>query len=66
MASRAKLLDGDSDDIIRQNQKSLCDCGMNDAQAWSVALKRAKKAKAADRAKKGMMSKPRKNKVEVK
>jgi hypothetical protein len=61
----AKLLDGNSDDIIKQNQKCLCDEGMGEAQAWSVALKKAKKGKAADRAKKGVTAKPR-NKVEIK
>jgi hypothetical protein len=62
----AKLLDGSSDDIIRTNHKCLCDEGMSEAQAWSVVLKKANKTKAAERAKQGVMAKPRKNKVQVK
>ena len=61
----AKLLDGTSDDIIKQNHKCLCDEGMDHNQAWSVALKKANKAKAAERAKTGIIAKP-KNGVKVK
>ena len=62
----AKLLDGTSDDIIQQNKKCLCDEGMGEAQAWSVALKKANKGKAAERVKKGVTASPRAPKVDVK
>jgi hypothetical protein len=62
----AKLLDGSSDDIIKENHRCLCEEGMSEAQAWSVVLKKANKGKAAERAKKGVMAKPRKNKMEIK
>jgi hypothetical protein len=60
----AKLLPGDSNDIIQQNQKSLCADGMSEAQAMHLALKHAKKGKAVDRAKNGVMAKKR-NQVKV-
>ena len=60
-----KLLDGNSDDIIKQNQKCLCDEGMGEAQAWSIALKKAKKGKATDRAVDGVTAKS-KDRVKVK
>lgn len=60
------LLDGTSDDIIRTNQQELKRSGMSDKQAWAVALKKANKAKAAERAKKGVAAKSRTPKVSVK
>jgi hypothetical protein len=53
------LLDGGSDDIIRLNQQELKNSGMSDKQAWAVALKKANKAKAAERAEKKVSAKPR-------
>lgn len=53
----AKLLPGNSDDIVKQNQKALCGEGMGDAQAWHLALKHAKKATATSKAIKGTMKK---------
>ena len=61
----AKLLEGSSDDIIRTNHKCLCEEGMDEKQAWSVVLKKANKARAADRAVKGVTAKPR-ERVKVK
>jgi hypothetical protein len=61
----AKLFDGSSDDILKENHRSLCKEGMDEAQAWSVVMKRANKAKAAERAITGVKAKPR-VKVKVK
>jgi hypothetical protein len=61
----AKLLDGSSDDIIKENHRCLCNEGMSESQAWSVVLKKANKAKAAERAVQGVKARPR-EKVKVK
>lgn len=59
------LLEGSSQDIINTNIKQLRNDGFNEKQSVAIALKKAGKAKAADRAKKGVMAKKR-NKVAVK
>lgn len=60
----AKLFPGNSNDIIQQNKKALCAEGMGEAQAMHLALKHAKKGKAVERAKKGVLAK-KKARVEV-
>lgn len=62
----AKLFSGSSDDIIKENQRMLCNEGMSEAQATHLALKHAHKDKAVNRSKKGVMAKPRADKVKVK
>lgn len=60
------LLEGSSNDIIRQNYQELKGTGKySDAQCWAIAMKKAGKSKSAERAKKGVMKKT-KNKVKVK
>lgn len=54
------LLDGDSDDIVRENYKKLKGDGFNEKNAWSIALKRASKGKSIRRYVKGVIQKPRK------
>jgi hypothetical protein len=60
----AKLFPGTSNDIIGQNVKALKAQGHSDAHATHLALKFAKKGKAADRAKKKVVAKPRKQKMQ--
>lgn len=61
----AKLFDGNSDDIIKENHRALCNEGMGEKQAWAVVLKKANKGKAAERAVKKVSAKP-KMKVDIK
>ena len=61
----AKLLSGNSDDIIKENQKMLRNEGISEAQSMHLALKHSNKGKAADRAVKGVIKKS-KDRVEVK
>lgn len=56
------LLKGSSDDIVRQNFQELRSTGKySEPQCWAIAMKTAGKTKAADRAKKGVIAKPRNN-----
>jgi hypothetical protein len=59
------LLEGNSQDVIDINIKELKSSGMPDHQATCVALKKANKAKAAERAVQGVKARPR-EKVKVK
>jgi len=61
------LIEGNSDDVIRANYKELKSTGKySDAQCWAISMKNAGKSKAAERAKKGVTAKPRKNHMKIK
>jgi hypothetical protein len=59
------LLKGHSDDIVSLNIKELRSNGYPENQAVAIALKKAGKAKAVGRSKKGVMARS-KDKVHVK
>jgi hypothetical protein len=61
------LLDGSSDDIIRENYKELKSTGKySEAQCWAIAMKKGGKSKAAERAVDGVTAKPKANKMRIK
>jgi hypothetical protein len=56
---------GDSNDVISANVRKLCECGHSEAHATALALRYAKKGKNLRKVVSKVVTRPSKDRVEV-